>query len=92
MTDQKISQLTDGGAPLTTDGFPVLRDGGNVRVNLDAADALTPVLTTDQVLVIRSGVIYLATVAAVLDAQAPSGGGGQFDFSDSDNSAYAAII
>jgi hypothetical protein len=141
MTDQTISQLTDGGTVQTTDQIPVTRSGSNRRVAIGSAgtkaasdatkdkvasvDGSTtpghmavfsdddgtvedgglpsaiitgatlitpPVLTTDYVPIVRGGQIYLTTVEELLNAQAPAGEGGQFDFSDSQNSAYAAII
>jgi hypothetical protein len=69
-----------------------IEDGGAVGAIITEATMLTLILTTDLIPVVRGGVIYLATVDAVLNAQAPSGGGGQFDFSDPINSAFAAII
>ena len=52
-------------------------------------------LTTDVIPVLRGTTFYLATVAAVLAATTvvtPSPGGGAFDFSSPDNSAFAALI
>jgi hypothetical protein len=75
-----------------TDQSGTVGDGGEPGAVVTDATPLALVLTTDLLPVVRGGVIYLATVAAVLGAQPPSGTGGQYDFSDPVNSAYAAII
>ena len=69
-----------------------VEDGGTPGAIITEATVLDLVLTSDYLVVERGGVVYRATVDAVLNAQSPTGEGGQFDFSDPDNSAYAAII
>lgn len=93
--DKTISELTDGDGPRSTDLFPAVRGGANVRTSFGEAAALSPVLGTDVIPIIRGTTFYLATVAAVLAASGvtpPAPGGGALDFSDPDNSAYAALI
>ena len=89
MTDTYIGDLADGGPLRTTDALPVERDAANCKVTLAGSAALAPLLPTDLVPVVRGGVVYLATVADLLAAAGP---GGQLDFSDPTNSAFAAII
>ena len=91
--DKKISELTDGDGPFSTDLVPAVRGGANVRTSFAESAALTAVLTTDVIPVIRGTTFYLATVAAVLAATSgtpPTGGA--LDFSTPDNSAFAALI
>lgn len=96
-TKDKVASVngttTIGHLAVFSDEFGTIENGGTPSGGVVNATLITPpVLTTDLVPVIRGGQIYLATVDEILNAQAPSGGGGQFDFSDSQNSAYAAII
>ena len=67
-----------------------LEDGGEVGAFILDADLLSPVFTTDLVPVVRDRVILLATVAELLAAIPPPSDGGQFDFSNADNSGIAA--
>ena len=94
--DKTISELTDGDGPRSTDLFPAVRGGANVRTSFAEAAALSSVLSTDVIPVVRGTTFHLATVAAVLAAGGgvtpPVPGGGALDFSDPDNSAYAALI
>jgi hypothetical protein len=79
-----------GHVAVFADAQGTVSDGGPSAVN---APSLDSVLTTDFVPVVRGGQLYLVTAAALLAALPPAGtGGGQFDFSDPINSAYAAII
>ncbi|WP_020471468.1 hypothetical protein [Zavarzinella formosa] len=81
-----------GHVAVFSDTEGTIEDGGAIDAIITGATRLDIVLTTDDLAIIRGNVIYRASVDAVLNAQPPSGGGGQFDFSDPINSAYAAII
>ena len=96
-TKDKVASVngttTVGNLAVFTDPNGTVGNGGAPGAIITAATTITPpVLTTDYVPIVRGGQIYLTTVDEILNAQTPSGGGGQYDFSDADNSAYAAII
>jgi len=80
-----------GHLAIFADEAGTIGDGGALGGIIADAPLLTPpVLTTDLIPIVRGGQIYLATVDDMLAAQPPAGAGGQFDFSDAQNSAYAA--
>jgi hypothetical protein len=81
-----------GHVAVFTDEFGTVGDGGELSAIFTNAPRLDLVLTTDDLAVLRGNVIYRASIAAVLSARPPAGTGGQYDFSDPVNSAYAAII
>lgn len=93
-TVASVSGSTSAGhLAVFADASGTIGDGGLPGAAVTDATPLTPpVLTTDLVPIIRGGVIYLATVDELLNAQPPAGAGGQFDFSDPANSALAALI
>ncbi|MBP3955400.1 hypothetical protein J8F10_08915 [Gemmata sp. G18] len=78
-----------GNLAVFSDEDGTIADGGAPGAIITGATTLSPVLTTDQTIVIRGGQIYLVTVADLLDAEDPNAGG-QFDFSNPINSALAA--
>lgn len=84
---------TPGHLAVFSDTAGTIEGGGLPSAIITGATVLTPpALTTDYIPIVRGGQIYLTTIEEVLAAQSPSGDGGQYDFSDSQNSAYAAII
>lgn len=96
-TKDKVASVngstTAGHLAVFTDGLGTVGDGGEPDAIITGAPVLTPpALTTDLIPILRGGQIYLTTIEEVLAAQSPSGGAGQFDFSDTQNSAFTAII
>ena len=84
---------TPGHLAVFSDDSGTVEDGGLPGAYLTEAPVVTPpVLTTDFVPIVRGGQVYLTTVEELLAAQPPAGEGGQYDFTDPQNSAYAAII
>lgn len=94
MTD--VSTLSPASIRVTTIGIqgPSGPPGptGSVLAELSAAPVLSPVYLTDYVPVLSNGVLYRSTVASLLAALSPPGNGGQYDFSDPINSAFAALM
>lgn len=93
-TVASVSGATNAGhLAIFADTAGTIADGGLPAAIITAATLLTPpVLTIDLLPIVRGGQVYLVSVGDLLSAQPPAGEGGQYDFSDSQNSAYAAII
>ncbi len=91
--DKYIDGLPPGGLFRPTDKFPVTREGADYFVDLDA-DAVSPVLTTDLVLILRGTTFYLVPVSALSNPSTPSGPGqsGQLNFSIAGNSGLIAGV